>query len=421
MFSLTTTPLLLGPVPDAATLQTNYPAATYPGSFGAVGSTAPYTLYLSTGSAWVNYALTQFATGVQGALASTSLQPNGGLLTQGSVDAISAAGAALLTSTSPKSILAPITADLNLGATGASLLGTLTAVDAESILGVAYELTPYTYILGQNGFGTAGVTTTGTVTMPTYIQVNGGYIYVDGCAGGGGGSGGSIDSGGGGGGAGAGVCRWPLYIPPGTVSLAIQVGRKGTGSAGSTTGYAAAGTGGAETYVKNGGYHMIRLNGTGGGYAQSTAAKGANGGVGSGDFSSASGGAGASNGTDASPIAASYNPRDAHCVPMRYPGGYGGGGGGATSTRGGNGGVSAGPYTLGGTGAGAGGGGGTAPWGISEGVPVFGESGIPGTGGNGGATPTAGTTATGFGGGGGGGGKGMAGGDGADGFLRFWM
>jgi len=426
MFSLTSTPLLLGPVIDAATLQTNYPAATYPGSFGVVGSSAPYTLYISTGSAWVNYSLGQFTTGAQGALADTSLQPGGGYSTQTAASGMSAAGATLLGSITPKTTLAVATADLGLGATGAQLFTAATAASVQSTLNVGYTLTAYTYVLGQNGFGSVNTTTTAQLNLPPYIQTNGGYIYVDGCSGGGGGSGGSNDSGGGGGGGSVATYMWPVYIPPGLPSLYIQVGRGGAGSSGSSSTFAAAGVNGVETYIKRDSYTGVYLwrSPVGlGGAAQNTLTKGGNGsGSSSYELTTGAGGTGAANGGVGYPLSTTYNGIDCFGVPFRYTGGAGGGGAGATATTGGgSGGVSIGPSASGGSGAGAGGGGGAAPWGNSSGVPVSMNLGTPGTGGDGGASPTAGTTCTAYGGGGGGGGKTMSGGIGGDGFLRIWM
>lgn len=419
MFSLTSTPILLGPVADLATLQTNYPADTYPGSFGMVGAAPPYTPYISTGSAWVNYAISQFATSTQGGKAGTALQPAGSITSQTVVNDVSTSGVALLGSSSPKTTLAIGTSDLNLGATGSDLFKSSTALQFESVLGVDFSLTSTTYILGQNGFGSVGVTTQAEYTVPSYIQANGGYIYVDGCSAGGGGSGGSVDAGGGGGGAAVGVIFWPVFVPPGLSKLYIQVGGGGAGGASGGSG-----TSGGETSIRRDnstGIQLLRLGKGQAATAPPGSGLGAAGGVndnyiysvGTCASSSSSGGAGG-------PTSTSYSGRDCISVRIRFSGGYGGAGAGATGASGGAGGLSAGPPSVGGTGAGAGGGGGTSPWGVVSGQPVYGDSGTPGSGGAGGASPTAGITCTAFGGGGGGGGKGFAGGAGGDGFLRIW-
>jgi len=310
---------------------------------------------------------------------------------------------------------------------GAAVMQATTAAAAQSAIGLGSTLSTTTYILGQNSFGTVGITTTASLSLPAYITTNGGYIYVDGCGGGGAGGGGSTDSGGGGGGGSRGVSMVPIYIPAGISTVAIQVGAGGAGGTGGSAGAGTAGTAGTETYIKltnSSGPYCARFGGgIGGSGGSSTAGTGGAGATSASQlFVGGSAGTGAGNGGAGNPIAGAFSSGDNVVSGRTLTGGGGGGGAGATATTGGGiGGYSVSQNGAGGAGAGAGGGGGAGPWGRSSNLPFIGYMGTAGAGGAGGASPTVGASATTdtFGGGGGGGGKTMAGGNGGDGFLRI--
>lgn len=286
-------------------------------------------------------------------------------------------------------------------------------------------LKTYTYILGSTAGTSQGVTYQTTLDLSTlfpHIAANGSYVWVEGCGAGGGGGGGSNsgtnDTGGGGGGGGIGCFLLPIYIPPNTPTLYIQVGAGGAGGAAGS-----AGSAGAITYIKldshdTGGYILKLREGTGGGVG-TAGGKGGDGGwniiFGSGQ--NGVGGTGVSSGgSGSSTLTGIFNGR---CY---VGGGTGGGGAGATGTPGGVSGKSVVMVAAGGTGAGAGGGGGVGVFSKVGTLPHFaiGAYNSGSYGGNGGTTPTVGYLDTfQLGCGGGGGGKTMAGANGGDGCLNI--
>lgn len=424
MYSSGSAILNVGVFATTTALQSAFPAATNLGNIASVGSAAPYTLYKSDGTAWVAQSPSAYATAAQGALAATALQP-GGSVTQATITASTAAGVALLTAadnSAQKALLGLTSSDLSdAGTFGKTLLAAPTQASALATLGISSGMTAYEYFLGVNGFGTAGTTTQTTLTVPGYLQATGGYIYVDAASGGGGGGGGSTNSGGGGGGAAQGCCMFPIWVPAGTTTLYIQVGKGGAGGAVSNAGVA-----GDATWIRLGSQSGTYLLTLAYGFAGSTGTVGGSGGAGGGNsnysYSAGTTSTTGTNGASGNPYPSTLNAADFIVAGRKWTGGAGGAGSHTTGTGGGSSGWSIGGWGSQSVTVGAGGAGGAGPWGYGGvGTPVLAAVGTGGNAGAGGASPTAGTACTCFGGGGGGGGKTTAGGKGGDGFLRIVM
>lgn len=268
---------------------------------------------------------------------------------------------------------------------------------------------------------TTGVTRTLSFTLPAKM-LPGGIIYVTGIGGGGGGGPGAAPgAGGGGGGSGAGSYMFPLYIPPNTTSLNLQIGAGGTGGNWGPGGTA---QNGADTHIQIGTTFLLRLRGGfAGGAGTSTA-----GGTGRGGPFNAIGGGGGGTGSANGANASNWNTLYNLLHGSLFDGHGSGGGGGPTSTSSGNSSISMFGWAGGvAGGASCGGAGGSSPFyrpSLSTNEVAISTRSGPENG-QGGSTATAGYSNTiswgGGGGGGGGGSTGASGGNGMDGFLILYI